>query len=96
MPAMPSCRLKFERGRGVGGGAGLNDISHRTELCLCLGRGGVYGLDLTPYRQYVEKIRNFLNKQTNKQKNNNITDAPFEHYYSVILVVIRERILPDK
>ena len=53
------------------GGGGCWAQRHiATELCLCLWarRGGVYGLDLAPGRQYMEK-------------KNNITGTPFEHYY---------------
>ena len=46
----------------------LGSTTYRVGQSFAFGRGGVYGLDLAPGRQYVEKIRNFLNKQTNKQK----------------------------
>ena len=64
-------------GVGGGGGAGLNDIL-RQSFAFAFGRGGVYCLDLAPCRQYMEKIRNSLNK---KKKKIYITDTPFEHYY---------------
>ena len=84
-----ACHLKIERGGGV---AGLNDI-YRDVQSFAFERGGVYGLDLAPGRQFEEKIRNSLNKQ---KKNNNIIDTPFEHYYFGCNIVIRESILPDK
>ena len=48
-----------------GGGAWLNDISRQS---FAFGCGGVYGLDLAPGRQYVEKISNSLTKKKKKKK----------------------------
>ena len=51
--------------REGGGVPVLDSTTYRIAQSFAFGRGGVYGLDLAPGRQYVEKIRNFLKKKTN-------------------------------
>ena len=46
-------------------GAWLSEISRQT---FAFGRGGIYGLDLALVKQYVDKIRKFLNEKKNKKK----------------------------
>ena len=41
----------------------LGSTTYHVGQSFAFGRSGVYGLDLALGRQYVEKIRNFLNKQ---------------------------------
>ena len=67
----------------------LGSTTYGSRQSFAFGRGGIYGLDLAR----VDSLWLFP-KQTNKQtKNNDITDTPLN---TIILVVIRERILPDK
>ena len=58
---------------------GLTTCRVASRQSFTFGRSGVYGLDLVPGRQFVEKI--VIPQSNQKKKTNYITDTPFEHYY---------------